>query len=56
MTIRTFSPCQMNGRLLIFRNFSDLPGAYEDPPLIDFEEKISDQDVFTPDLLYFQFF
>ena len=27
------------GRLLIFRNFSDSPGAYQDPPLIDFQEK-----------------
>ena len=43
------------GRLLIFRNFSD-PSDLIRIPLTDFQEKGSDQDVFTPDLLYFQFF
>ena len=42
------------GRLLLFRNFSYPPtGAYQDPPFIDFQEKISAQEIFTPDLLYF---
>ena len=45
------------GRLLIFRNFSDPPPELiKTPPLINIQEKISDQDVFTIDLLYFQFF
>ena len=34
------------GRLSIFRNFSDLPGAYYYPPLLIFKKEKSDQDVF----------
>ena len=41
-----------------FAKFYRLSAAYQDPlpPLIDFQEKNSDQDVFTPEFLYFQFF
>ena len=44
------------GLLLIFRNFSD-PELIKTPPrLFIFKKKNSDQDIFTPDLQYFQFF
>ena len=44
------------GPFINFSKFFRPPGAYQDPPLISFQEKNSDQDVFAIDLLYFQFF
>ena len=44
------------GTLIVFWKIFRPPGAYKDTLLIDFQDKNSDQDVFTPDLLYFQFF
>ena len=46
----------MGGRLLIIRNFSDPQGSLGPTRLIMFKKKVSDQDVFTIDLLYFQLF
>ena len=48
---------RQGGRLLIFQNFSDPPRSLLGPPrLLIFQKKVSDQDVFAIDLLYFQFF
>ena len=43
------------GRLLIFQFFSDPPELIRTPPFINFEEFFSDQDVFTPGFVYFQY-
>ena len=43
------------GTLIVFWKIFRPPGAYKDTLLIDFQDKNSDQDLFTPDFLYFQF-